>query len=98
MIRVMYRWTVKEGDEAVFRRNWEDGTRKIKANCKGAFGSTLMRSSSEPRHFFGIARWEGRAEWDAAQATITGLGLAGPMPESVRFFEELSDLTLKAVS
>jgi len=55
MIRVMYRWTVKEGDEAEFIRTWEEGTQKIQACCEGAMGSILLRSSENPQHLF----WNG---------------------------------------
>jgi heme-degrading monooxygenase HmoA len=88
MIRVMYRWTVEPGDEEIFRGHWEEGTRRIQSNCAGALGSILVRSASEPRHFFGLARWESRVMWNAAQQTIIKLKLPGPLPESVRFFDE----------
>lgn len=93
MIRVMYRWTVRPGDEQTFRDHWEVGTRRIQKNCAGAMGSILLRSSAEPQHFFGLARWESRAHWDAAQQTIIKLNLPGPLPESVRFFDELMEIS-----
>jgi hypothetical protein len=51
----MYRWTVKEEDEAEFVRTWEEGTLKIQASCEGAMGSILLRSSENPQTFF----WNG---------------------------------------
>ncbi len=92
MIRVMYRWTVKEGDEAEFVRTWEQGTRKIQACCEGAMGSILLRSSENPRQFFGLARWPNKEVWEMAQRIMPTLDLAGPMPESQRFFDELIDI------
>ena len=97
MIRVMYRWTVAPGEEATFRGHWEEGTRRIQGNCAGALGSILLRSPTEPQHFFGFARWESRAMWDAAQPTIISLKLPGPLPESVRFFDELLEIDPRAI-
>ena len=57
MIRVMYRWTVKKEDVEEFVRTWEEGTLKIQTQCAGAMGSILLRSSEDPEHFFGMARW-----------------------------------------
>jgi heme-degrading monooxygenase HmoA len=63
MIRVMYRWTVKEEDEAEFVRTWEEGTLKIQASCEGAMGSILLRSSENPNIFL---------EWHAGRAKKYG--------------------------
>jgi hypothetical protein len=92
MIRVMYRWTVKEEDEAEFVRTWEEGTLKIQASCEGAMGSILLRSSENPQHFFGMARWPSKEIWEMAQRTMPILRLVGPKPESERFFDELIDI------
>ena len=92
MIRVMYRWTVEPGGEEIFRQHWQEGTRRIQQNCDGAHGSILLRSPDQPQHFFGLARWESRAKWDAAQQTIISLKLPGPLPESVRFYDELLEI------
>ena len=67
MIRVMYRWTIKPGHEAEFIRNWDAGTRRIRQECEGSYGSMMLRSAKNREHFYGIGRWESRAAWDAAQ-------------------------------
>jgi heme-degrading monooxygenase HmoA len=92
MIRVMYRWTIKEGREAEFIRIWEEGTLKIQASCEGAMGSILLRSTDNPQHFFGMARWSSKEIWESAQRTMPILDLAGPRPESEYFFDELVDI------
>ena len=92
MIRVMYRWTVREGDEREFIRIWEEGTLKIQANCEGAMGSILLRSSENPQVFFGMARWPSKEIWEAAQRTMPLLNVLGPKPESEDFFDELVDI------
>jgi hypothetical protein len=92
MIRVMYRWTVKPGDEEKFIADWKAGTGKIQANCAGAFGSFLIRSRSTPEHFFGVARWESGKAWTAAQPVMAGLNLPGPMPETAEFYDEIADI------
>jgi len=92
MIRVMYRWTVKKEDVEEFVRTWEAGTLKIQTQCPGAMGSILLRSSENPEHFFGMARWTSKEIWGAAQRTMTFLDLQGPKPESECFFDELVDI------
>ena len=98
MIRVIYRWTVKPGDEELFIRDWQAGTRKIQDNCTGAHGSFLIRDRKNREHFFGVARWESGRAWREAQPVMMGLGLPGPMPESADFYDELADMLPSAES
>jgi hypothetical protein len=91
MIRVIYRWTVKPGNEAEFIHHWDAGTRKIQSGCKGAMGSILVRSRSNRDIFNGIARWESKEAWKIAQPQIMNMGLEGPMPETIEFFDEIAD-------
>jgi len=48
MLRVVYRWRVKAGEEDVFIQAWTQGTAAIRAQVKGAGGSLLMRSHRDP--------------------------------------------------
>jgi hypothetical protein len=96
MIRIMYRWTVKPGDEEKFIRDWKEGTHKIQAHCSGAFGSYLTRSTKNPGHFFGTARWESADAWRVAQPVMQGLNLPGPLPETAEFYEEISEIVIPA--
>ena len=92
MIRVIYRWAVKPGDEEQFVHDWQAGTRKIQDNCTGAHGSFLIRDRKNPEQFFGVARWESGKAWRAAQPVMMGLGLPGPMPGSADFYDELAEM------
>jgi len=94
MIRVMYLWTIEPGHEEEFVRNWDAGTRRIREECAGSYGSMMLRSTKDRRHFWGVGRWESRAAWDAAQPQIIAMKLKGPMPEAIRFYDELDELTL----
>jgi antibiotic biosynthesis monooxygenase (ABM) superfamily enzyme len=94
MIRVMYRWTIEPGHEDEFIRNWDAGTRRIREKFPGSYGSMMLRSAKNRQHFYGVGRWESRAAWDAAQEGLIAMKLPGPMPESVRFFDEIDELTL----
>lgn len=58
MIQVIYRWRVKVGHEDAFIRAWTQGTRAIRANFKGSYGSVLLQSRRHPDEFLGIATWE----------------------------------------
>ncbi len=94
MIRVMYRWTIKPGHEDEFIRNWDAGTRRIRETFAASYGSMMLRSAKNREHFYGIGRWESREAWDAAQPGLIAMKLPGPLPETVRFFDELDELTL----
>ena len=59
-----------------------------------SYGSMMLRSAKNREHFYGIGRWESREAWDAAQPGLIAMKLPGPMPESVRFFDEIDELTL----
>jgi heme-degrading monooxygenase HmoA len=65
MIRVMYRWTVSPGQEEVFAKAWAQGTKVIRATVKGARGSLLLQSRTNPCEFVAIARWTSVADWRA---------------------------------
>ena len=92
MIRVMYRWTLKPGDQEQFVEHWKQGTHQIQSHCEGAYGSFLIHDGEDPVHYFGVARWESRDAWHAAQPIIMGLKLPGPIPEATEFFDELADM------
>ena len=92
MIRVMYRWTIKPGDEEQFIEHWKEGTHQIQSHCEGAYGSFLIHSRKNPEQYFGVARWESRAAWKVAQPIIMGLKLQGPLPETTVFYDELADM------
>jgi heme-degrading monooxygenase HmoA len=65
MIRVMYRWKVNPGQEGVFARAWTHATKVIRATVKGARGSLLLQSRTDPCEFVAIARWASVEDWRA---------------------------------
>jgi heme-degrading monooxygenase HmoA len=65
MIRVMYRWIVKPGQEQVFAQAWTQGTKVIRSTVKGARGSLLLQSRKNPCEFVAIARWASVDDWRA---------------------------------
>jgi heme-degrading monooxygenase HmoA len=92
MIRIIYRWTIKAGEEEEFIRNWKEGTYKIQSHCAGAMGSYLTRSMKNPEHFLGTARWESVEAWTAAQTLMMKLDLPGRIPETADFFEQIDEI------
>jgi heme-degrading monooxygenase HmoA len=92
MVRIIYRWTVKSGEEDQFIRDWKEGTHRIQTNCEGAHGSYLTRSMKNPSHFFGTARWASAQAWTTAQSVMKKLNLPGPLPESADFYDEIEEI------
>ncbi len=77
MIRVIFRWRVKPGDEEQFVHHWHAGTRKIQDNCAGAHGSCLIRDRKSSEHFFGVARWESGSIQSANAVTTANIHSLG---------------------
>ena len=90
MIRIMFRWDITPGKEARFVQLWEEGSRRVQAECRGSLGSILLRSTTNPRYFYAMAEWESRQAWDDNQEKLLSLKLRGPMPEIIDIFDELS--------
>ena len=92
MIRVMFRWTIKEANAPEFENNWREGTRLIQEECEGSMGSFLIHDRRRPEQFVAIAKWASRDAFKAAQPVIIGLKLKGPMPETFEVFDEIADI------
>jgi heme-degrading monooxygenase HmoA len=65
MMRVVYRWKVRPGQESSFRATWEKATTEIRQKTRGARGSILLHSRHEPSQFVTIARWDSFEDWQA---------------------------------
>ena len=87
MLRVVYRWRVKAGEEDVFIQAWTQGTAAIRAQVKGAGGSLLMRSRGDPFEFMALACWTSFEDWQAFAATE---GIP-PDPEAFRAMVAVSE-------
>lgn len=102
MLRVIYRWKVKNGQEEAFADAWAKATKSIRMNAPGARGSLLLRSRRDPAEFVAIARWESAEAWTSAR--MPGRPAADPEAQkimhdtagdviSAEFYDELHDLT-----
>src|SRR5438046_10115912 len=87
MLRVIYRWRVKAGEEDVFIRAWMQGTAAIRAQVKGAGGSLLMRSRHDPSEFMALACWPSCEDWQAFAEHAS----APPDPEALRAMAAVSE-------
>jgi heme-degrading monooxygenase HmoA len=101
MIRVLYSYQVKEGQEKEFTDAWHRVTRTIRTTSKGSKGSLLTRDVSDRQQFVAVARWEtvqdfqkfhnvGLAGSEAAKAMQATLA----MPVAMQIVEEVADLTI----
>jgi quinol monooxygenase YgiN len=81
MVRVIYRWRVKSGEEEKFIQAWRQGTAAIRAKVIGAGGSLLMRSCHDRSEFMALACWNSREDWQAFAADSDS---APPDPEAFR--------------
>src|SRR5262245_51164292 len=87
MLRVIYRWRVKAGEEDVFIRAWTQGTVAIRTLVKGAGGSLLMRSRCDPSEFMALACWTSYEDWQAFAAHTS----APPAPEAFQAMAAVSE-------
>ena len=81
MIRAIYRWRVKSGEEEKFIQAWMQGTAAIRAKVIGAGGSLLMRSRHDRTEFMALACWNSIEDWQAFAADNDS---APPDPEAFR--------------
>lgn len=65
MIRVVYRWTVKEGDFRRFQEAWSRTTNKIHETVPGALGSFMLRNPEDPTEVITVAKWDSTQSWKA---------------------------------
>ncbi|MCB0195592.1 MAG: antibiotic biosynthesis monooxygenase [Anaerolineae bacterium] len=98
MIRVTYKWKVKEEDVAEFKAAWAATTTAIRAGTPGARGSFMLQSHQDPTLFITIARWDKledwQAFWDAAHPPQMETMHALAERLSVESFEEIDDHTI----
>ena len=88
MIRAIYRWRVKSGEEEQFIQAWTQGTAAIRAQVLGAGGSLLMRSRHDRSEFMALACWNSIEDWRAFAAAHDS---APPDPEAFRVMGAVSE-------
>jgi heme-degrading monooxygenase HmoA len=100
VIRVIYRFLVKQGQEQSFIKAWERETRGVRATIKGSKGGMLLRDSRDQHVFIAIMRWESqallKAYWDldlpeSEPAKAMSAALTGAVTKQI--VDELADLT-----
>ena len=98
MIRVIYHWRVRPGEEATFRGAWERATTNIRANTRGARGSFLLQSRQSPVEYVTVARWDSFEDWEAfwQGARPTEMQSMHNLAEllSTQVFDEVQDHTV----
>jgi len=88
MVRAVYRWRVKAGEEEKFIQAWTQGTAAIRAKVIGAGGSLLMRSRHDRSEFMALACWNSIEDWQAFAAENDS---ALPDPEAFRAMGAISE-------
>lgn len=97
MIRVVYRWRVKEEDFAKFREVWTRTTNHIHEAVPGALGSFMLRGPEDKTEVLTVARWDSRDSWEAFWVADNPSEMVG-MREigerlSVTVYDEVDDFT-----
>jgi heme-degrading monooxygenase HmoA len=104
MIRIMYRWKVHPGQEGVFAQAWTQGTKLIRTTVRGARGSLLLQSRTNPGVFVAIARWSNIEDWQAFRRgkppDLESFRIAAAISElqAVEPFSEVRDLRVLSAS
>lgn len=65
MIRVLYRWSVAEGNTQIFFNTWREATRTIHRTVPGALGSFCLQDIEDSDTLITVALWRTEAEWRA---------------------------------
>ncbi|MBB5321620.1 antibiotic biosynthesis monooxygenase family protein [Marinobacter oulmenensis] len=97
MIRVVYRWRVKEEDFDRFQAMWTRTTNQIHETVPGALGSFMLRSPDDRTEVLTIAKWDSMASWEAFwgaanPSQMTGMRELGERI-SATVYEEVDDFT-----
>ena len=97
MIRVVYRWKVKEENFADFKKVWVRTTNHIHETVPGAPGSFMLRSPEDKTEVLTVAKWDSVESWKAFwsgenPAQMVGMRALGERV-SVTHYEEVEDFT-----
>lgn len=97
MIRVVYRWKVKEEDFASFQELWARTTNHIHHTVEGALGSFMLRSPEDRTEILTVAKWDSMENWKAFwgaenPSQMKGMRAIGERV-SVTVYDEVDDFT-----
>ena len=101
MIRVLYSYQIKDGQEKEFTEAWNRVIRTIRTTFKGSKGALLTRDLNDRQQFVAMSRWETAQDFQK----FHNVGLAGSeaaktmnatlaMPVAMQIVEEVTDLTI----
>ena len=97
MIRIIYSWKVELDQLESFIETWKRTTNKIHEEVRGARGSFMLQSDSNPSEIKTIARWDSLEEWknfweDSNPIQMQSMRDLGERV-SVQIFKEVDDFT-----
>ncbi len=97
MIRIIYSWKVELDQLESFIETWKKTTNKIHEEVRGARGSFMLQSDSNPSEIKTIARWDSREDWknfweDSNPIQMQSMRDLGERV-SVQIFKEVDDFT-----
>lgn len=97
MIRVVYRWKVKQENFASFKEMWTRTTNHIHETVPGALGSFMLRSHENKTEVLTVAKWDSVENWKAFWGAENPSEMEG-MREigeriSVTVYDEVDDFT-----
>ncbi|MEO1021689.1 MAG: antibiotic biosynthesis monooxygenase [Bacteroidota bacterium] len=97
MVRIMYTWRVSEPQQNTFIQTWIKTTTQIHKEVKGARGSFMIRSETDPSIIKTIARWDSAEDWkrfwqNANPSQMEEMNRLGDRL-SAEVFEEIDDFT-----
>ena len=98
MIRILYEWSVDPANIAAFRTAWQQTTRQIHADVKGARGSFMLQDANSPGRILTVARWDSIEDWQAfwKQDDPEEMQVMRSLGErvSVTVYDEFADFTV----
>ena len=97
MIRVVYRWKVKEDDFSTFKDVWSRTTNHIHETVPGALGSFMLRNPDDKTEVLTVAKWDSIEHWKAFwvaenPSQMSGMRAIGERI-SVEAYEEVDNFT-----
>ncbi|RDY61490.1 antibiotic biosynthesis monooxygenase family protein [Flagellimonas nanhaiensis] len=97
MIRIVYTWQVPPENLELFIETWKITTTTIHKEVKGARGSFMLQSDTDPGQIKTIARWDKIEDWErfwqnSKPSQMKSMHDLGERV-SVEIFKEVDDFT-----
>lgn len=65
MVRIIYRWRVKEQNQPLFQQAWSLATNQIHQTVPGALGSFMLQDANDKNLVLTVAKWQSLEHWQA---------------------------------